>query len=95
MGRRWLLAGVAEPVHGTRNRRRQLGAIHQAHVFQFLESLGEQIGRDAWQLGAKTTVAARSAEQLTPDQQRPPLTGDVEPLHFDIFSTYNLIYLSR
>ena len=74
-----LPAHVAECVHGAPDGRRQVGAIDEPGVLQFLEPLGQKIGCDAGQLVAKIPVAARTADQLAQDQQRPPLAQHVEP----------------
>ena len=78
-GQHPLPAHVGERVHGPTDRCRQVGALDEPGVLQFLESFGQEIRRDAGQIAAQVTVAARPADQLAQDQQCPPLAEDVEP----------------
>ena len=71
---------VAEGVDGTGDRRRQLLAIDQAGVLQLAKPVGQQVGRDAGQLGAQVAVPAGASDELAQDQQRPSLAEHVEAL---------------
>src|SRR6476620_6936466 len=67
-----------ELVDGRRRRRRKLPLLDQAVELELLESAGQDVGPDAGQRVDEVGVALGSVEELTDDEQGPPLTDEVE-----------------
>jgi hypothetical protein len=63
-------------LHG--GRRRQLAAHDDAGRLQPFQPLGQHIGADPRQVGAKVAEALGAEEQLAHHQQRPPFADEIE-----------------
>jgi hypothetical protein len=53
-------------------------AADQARVFEALEAIGEQVGRDVFGRGQEFAEALLAVEQVADDEQCPAVADDVE-----------------
>src|SRR5262245_11752885 len=69
---------VGEPVRGARRPLRVELARHQPLTFHSPQAVGQQLRRDAGQLGAEVLEPRGSPEQVAYDEERPALADQIE-----------------
>ena len=71
-------SAVGERVRGARRPLRVQLARHQPLTFHSPQAVGEQLRRDAGQLGAEVLESRGSPEQVACDEERPALADQIE-----------------